>query len=349
MVSAIAEARQRGAPDLLPRMYANLAYMMTADRRYESLSDYFDEGVKVATARDNAPLEAYVRGARAIALVDLGRIQEAVCEAEFVLCGPYPHGTPRFNAIIALARARIRTGVAEDGLLDELRAMPTSRRDIMRRAPLAIVDAEALWLGLPRPQALDRLKAAFETACWAQGQRWALADTALWLRILGEPVKLPADIMLGLRPAHRAHIEGRWRDAAMAWGEMGCVYEQAIALSMGDDAAQVEALALFDRLGATPAAGLLRRRMRARGARSVPRGPSARTRANPVGLTRRQSQVLSLLGQGLSNAVIADRLYISRKTTQHHVSAVIAQLGASTRHEAAAAARQRGLLGEHEN
>jgi DNA-binding CsgD family transcriptional regulator len=349
MVSAIAEARQRGAPDLLPRMYANLAYMMTADRRYESIADYLDEGIKVAIARDNSPLEAYMRGTRAIALVDLGRIQEAVCEAEFVLCGPYPHGTPRFNAIIALARARVRTGVMENGLLDELRAMPTSRRDIMRRAPLAIVDAEALWLGLPRSEALDRLKAAFETAFWAQGQRWALADTALWLRILGEPVHLPADIMLSLRPAHRAHIEGRWRDAAMEWGEMGCVYEQAIALSMGDEAAQVEALALFDLLGATPAANLLRRRMRARGARSIPRGPSAQTRANPVGLTRRQAQVLSLLGQGLSNALIADRLYISRKTTQHHVSAIIAQLGASTRHEAAAAARQRGLLGEHEN
>jgi DNA-binding NarL/FixJ family response regulator len=118
---------------------------------------------------------------------------------------------------------------------------------------------------------------------------------------------------------------------------------------MGDDAAQVEALALFDRLGATPAASLLRRRMRARGARSVPRGPSAQTRSNPIGLTRRQAQVLSLLGQGLSNTLIAERLYISRKTTQHHVSAIIAQLGASSRHEAAAAARQRGLLGEHEN
>jgi DNA-binding CsgD family transcriptional regulator len=290
-----------------------------------------------------------MRGTRALALLDLGRIPEAKCEAEFVLSGPYPRGTPRFNSIIALARARIRTGVPEDGLLDELRAMPTSRRDIMRRAPLAVADAEALWLGLSRPHALDRLKAAFETACCAQGQRWTLADTALWLSILGEPVNLPADILQSLRPAHRAHIEGRWRDAAVGWGEIGCVYEQAIALSMGDEAAQVEALNLFDRLGATPAAGLLRRRMRACGARSVPRGPSAQTRANPVGLTRRQAQVLSLLGEGLSNAVIADRLYISRKTTQHHVSAIIAQLGASSRHEAAAAARQRGLLSEGQN
>jgi DNA-binding NarL/FixJ family response regulator len=89
--------------------------------------------------------------------------------------------------------------------------------------------------------------------------------------------------------------------------------------------------------------------MRARGSRSIPRGPISQTRANPIGLTRRQVQVLSLLGQGLSNALIAERLYISRKTTQHHVSAIIAHLGASSRHEAAVAARRRGLLREHEN
>lgn len=349
MVAAIAEARRRSAPDLLPRLYANLAYMMTGDRRYQNLFDYFEEGINVAASRENAPLEAYIRGTRAIALLDLGRTQEAMAEAELVVCGPYPRGTPRFNAKIALARARIRTGMPEDGVLDELRSMPTSHRDIMRRAPLAVVDAEALWLGLPRPGALERLRAAFETALRAQGQRWTLADTALWLTILGEPVQIPDEIMSGLRPGPRAHIAGRWREAAKAWGEMGCVYERAIALSMGDTAAQLEAVALFDSLGAAPAASRLRQQMRARGARAIPRGPIADTRANPAGLTRRQSQVLSLLGEGLNNATIAERLYISPKTTQHHVSAIIAQLGASTRHEAAAAARQRGLLSEREN
>src|SRR5262249_10812591 len=255
-----------------------------------------------------------------------------------------PRGTTRFNARIALARARIRTGVPEDGVLEELRSLPTSHRDIMRQAPLAVVDAEALWLGLPRASALEQLRAAFETALRAQGQRWALADTALWLKILGEPVEIPDELMSRLRPAPRAHIEGNWRAAARAWSDLGCVYEQAIALSMGDDEAQREALALFDALGAVPAANRLRRQMKAHGLREVPRGPIAQTRANPAGLTRRQAQVLALIAEGLSNARIAERLYISPKTTEHHVSAVIAQLGASTRQQAADAARARGLL-----
>jgi DNA-binding NarL/FixJ family response regulator/tetratricopeptide (TPR) repeat protein len=348
MLAALAEARRRDAPDLLPRLYANLVYMMMSDRRYRDLFQHMEQGINAATARENAPFEAYIRGARAIALVDVGRICEGIEEAELVIHGPYPRATSRFNAKIALARGRIRTGQPEDGVLDELRSMPTSERDIMRRAPLAVVDAEALWLGLPRPGALERLRAAFHAALHAQGQQWTLADTAIWLKMLGDPVSLPEELLRRLRPGPRAHIQGNWREAAKAWSETGCPYEQAMALSLGDEGSQLEALAIFDSLGAAPAASKLRREMRARGARGIPRGPNAHTKANPVGLTRRQAQVLALLGEGLSNGRIAERLYISPKTTQHHVSAIIAQLGASTRHEAATAARQRGLLSDHQ-
>jgi DNA-binding NarL/FixJ family response regulator len=71
----------------------------------------------------------------------------------------------------------------------------------------------------------------------------------------------------------------------------------------------------------------------------VPRGPIARTRESALGLTARQSAVFALLVQGLSNREIAARLSISRKTTEHHVSAIIARLGVATRGEAAAYAR----------
>ena len=103
-----------------------------------------------------------------------------------------------------------------------------------------------------------------------------------------------------------------------------------------------ESLATLHALGARPAAALVARRMRERGALDVRRlrergaldvrrGPRPRTLSNPAGLTPRQLEVFALLAQGERNADIAVRLFLSEKTVDHHVSAILDKLGVATR------------------
>ena len=89
---------------------------------------------------------------------------------------------------------------------------------------------------------------------------------------------------------------------------------------------------------------MVRRQLRAEGARGIPRGPRAATRYNPLGLTTRQIDILVLLAEDLSNKEIAARLRIAPKTVDHHICAVLAKLEASTRKQAAKHPLTRALL-----
>jgi DNA-binding NarL/FixJ family response regulator len=121
-----------------------------------------------------------------------------------------------------------------------------------------------------------------------------------------------------------------------------------LALAEADDEGALRpALGELQRLGALPAAALVAHRLRERGARGLPRGPRATTRKNPGGLTAREVEVLELVGEGLRNADIAERLFVSERTIGYHVSAILRKLAVRTRGEASAKARRLGIVGQH--
>jgi DNA-binding NarL/FixJ family response regulator len=87
--------------------------------------------------------------------------------------------------------------------------------------------------------------------------------------------------------------------------------------------------------------------MKELGIRAIPRGPHAATRAAPAGLTAREREVLALLSEGLPNREISRRLVISQRTADHHVSAVLAKIGVSSRTAAAREAARMGIRAEN--
>ena len=91
-------------------------------------------------------------------------------------------------------------------------------------------------------------------------------------------------------------------------------------------------------------ATLVTQRLRALGVRALPRGSRPSTRANPAQLTERELDVLALLSEDLRNAEIAARLYLSTRTVDHHVSAILGKLGARSRAEAGRQAARMGIV-----
>jgi len=142
---------------------------------------------------------------------------------------------------------------------------------------------------------------------------------------------------------HALLLQGQWRQAAEAWAAIGAPFEQALALSEGDEAARLAALAMLDDLGAQAAADQVRKSLRAAGVRGVPRGARASTQTNPHQLTEREREVLELLCGGLRNSEIAERLCRSVRTVDHHVAAAFVKLGVNTRAEAVVAAGRAGI------
>jgi DNA-binding CsgD family transcriptional regulator len=91
-------------------------------------------------------------------------------------------------------------------------------------------------------------------------------------------------------------------------------------------------------------AATMTRRLREMGATGIPRGPRATTRGNAARLTARELEVLRLVARRQTNAEIANQLFLSAKTVQHHVTAILGKLGAASRGEAVTLAMQRRII-----
>ncbi|HEX2681809.1 MAG TPA: response regulator transcription factor, partial [Candidatus Dormibacteraeota bacterium] len=170
---------------------------------------------------------------------------------------------------------------------------------------------------------------------------WCLGELTVWRRRAG----LHDEIHPKIPERYRAELEGDFARAASLWSALGCEYDAAMALAGAEDEDLLrQSLTKLQRLGARPAAAIVARKLRTLGASGVSRGPRPTTQRNPARLTRREVEVLELLSAGMRNADIAKRLFLSSKTVDHHVSAILGKLEVDSRVEAARAASRLGLF-----
>jgi len=333
-------ALERGWEEHVARAYTNLACCAVETRNYPLAERLLQEGLAYCAEHDLDSWETYLGAWQARARFEQGSWDDAASEATRVLEHSCPSAAARIPALVVLGWIRVRRGdPGSAALLDEARTLALATGELQRIAPVAAARAEAAWLRGNQEQCLAEARRGYDLALMHRDP-WKLGELSLWMWRAGG---LPGAAGPIVEPFAR-QIAGDWRRAAALWAQIGCPYEQALALADGDAEALRQALALFERLGAQPAAALVRRRLQQQGIGGIPRGPRPSTRTNQAGLTTRQWEVLELLAEGCSNAEIARRLFTSPKTVEHHVSAVLAKLEVHSRAQAIRAAQHLELL-----
>ena len=317
-----------GAEDHASRAYANLSHHLVALRRHDDAAAVLDEGLAYCAAHDLDVQIPYLRATRALMNVRRGRWTVAISEANEVLALPGITPVHRFAALLPVATVNIRTGAADTALLRELSQLAYELGEVQRLAAYANVRAEFLWLAGQQLTADAELSAIYARTA-ASGERTAATELAWWLSRAGLMVD-PPSIRLG--PLRDALTNPR--SAAAHLVRLGSRYDAGVCLMDGDQEDVRQALEIFNRLGAKPAAAAAQARLRKLGASKIPRGPRPTTRRDPRGLTARQLEVLDLMAEHLTNAEIAQRLFLSERTVDHHVSAILSKLQVRSREDA---------------
>ena len=322
------------------RAFTNISSIALRDHNYELALRYLDEGIAYATEHDLESCRCYMTMARARVHFETGLWTMATDDAASVLEISRGYSVTRIPALNIVGHVRLRRGDPDASQpLTEAYELAMLTKEVSRIGPVASACIEMAFVAGDLERVVAESQSMLEMSR-DDNDPWLRGEFALWLWRAGvtQPIEQP------IAEPYALQIAGDWRAAADLWKQIGCPYEEASALADGNEAAQLEALAIFEKLGANPAAEKLRHKLRTTGVRGIPRGPRPSTKENWAGLTARQMEVLSLMNDGCTNTEIAERLFISNKTVDHHVSAILAKLDAHNRVEAVSVALQSNLI-----
>jgi DNA-binding CsgD family transcriptional regulator len=330
------------APEHIDEIYSSgfsmLAYVDIEQRRLRQAGELLDVSLPLMAEHDLPICRVWQLGCRGRLSLLEGDWGRAVAEADAVIAS---RGAPLARTWPLLVRALVALrGEGDPGpYLDDAWRLAVRYGEALRLLPAASAVAERVWLtGVDDPRLAEcrRLLGAEPVP----GLEWARGELAAWLHRLD-----PAVWADGIAAPYCSLLAGDLVAAADEFDRLRIPYEAALARAATGDADLARAaLDELDRLGARAVADKVRRDMRTAGVAGVPARRRPTTLANPAGLTARQVEVLRLLDGGATNAELAEQLYLSPKTVDHHVSAILGKLQVANRRDAVRRARELRIL-----
>ncbi|SRR5580765_1627912 len=326
LLESLSGARRADLHEHAARAYCNLASTAVLQRRHDDADRYLVEGIDYCIDRDLDTWTLYLQGWKATHHLDRGEHEASRRMAETVLRRGDLASIGVIEPLVTLAQLTARLGEPDpERFTDRAAELAKDMREVQRIAPVIAARCEVAWVSGHPERAQEIATEAWpgiaDADCtWNRG---AIARWCVGIDDGGRPVAAP----------FAAESAGRWREAADLWGALGCPFESGLALARsGERDLITEATSIFERIGAHGAADRARALLRAHGW-AAPRATRPSTRANPAGLTPREAEVLTLVEDGLTDAAIAARLFISSRTAEHHVAAILAKLGVSSRRD----------------
>lgn len=315
------------------RAYTNLAEYAVEFRRFPLAEDILAAGIAYDVEHDLDAWTLYLTGRLALLRMEQGRLQDALTIAASVTGRGQLTLLVRLPALLVQARAAMRMGTPDAGrLMEEAYADALATDELQHIVPARLTFLEHAWLSGHEAAAADHLTALYQLA---DGDRhpWNIGERAIWARRLGWPVEEGGE---DLPEPFRLELAGDLPGAAQAWASLGMPYAAALVrLQQNDPDRLGDVVRDLQAMGADAAASCARRRASGLGiTRRLPRprrGAYGAAREHPLGLTRREQEVLRLMVKGCSNREISEELGRSPRTVEHHVSAILAKLNAQNR------------------
>ncbi|MCE7065153.1 helix-turn-helix transcriptional regulator [Dyadobacter sp. CY326] len=317
------------------RAYTAIGSNAVSMKLYDVAGEYLDLGIAYCLERDMDSLRLYMVGYKARLCLETGAWDEAYDLANGILQTEDLLPVIKTSVLITVGLLKLRRG--EEGALDlltEAKEIAFDTMELHRIVPALSALLEYEWLlgtTLVEPADLDRVVGMVKQT---------------------KKIKEDSKLYFWLQRARKDYILTEGSDnqvnngngLASHWEKAGCPYEYALTLFDGDEADMRKALHMIQELGAERVYQKLRQSMRSEGVRKIPRGKRLSTRSNAAQLTSRELDVLQLLQTGMQNKEIAEKLFISAKTVDHHISAILVKLDVGTRAKAVIKASGLGIL-----